>query len=557
MGKIFLLVPLTLVMILAVGLLATGGGYEGQLVVTTHEQEGYTEIEVRTGLVDYLFTTAGGELRSIFLHFAPYGLRQMELVPDTTTDPKTLARSYAEGASFPFALELPGIEAPPPGEAPSPYSYRILEQSPRQVKLELALSLEAPQLQIKKIFTIRDEPYYTVDMELILGNPGAAPLALPEGFILVLGPNIFQLGPEKFVEGEVRYLFDGRRTEAIPSSYERFEGLGAVSGQAVVFLKLKDSAGELHPAVELDERGRLILGVKSEAIELAPGQERAYTFLLYAGRPKYTLLEHSGLGGLVDLGFFSRALIAVVRFLDWLYDLTGNYGWALILFTITVRIILFPLMRKQYYSIAKMQRLAPKIQQLQERYRKEREILQRKLMELYQKEGVNPLSGCLPLLIQFPILYILWRAILYSSERIHLSPGFLWMPDLSVADPYYIIVVLNVVVMILQTRLSTPATGGGQRPNWALVYGMPLFMGFLLRNFPAGMWLYWLLTTLFQIGQQWLINLELRRLEPQPQPGSEPKADTETETKTKTEASSQSQSPEQGNDDEGARAKDN
>lgn len=480
----------------------TAAGDQGPLIVTIHERGNYQDIEIQTRLSNYVLSTEGGELRSAFLHFAPYGLRKEELVADTTTDPATLARSYAAGGIFPFTLELAGLEGP--------WEYRLLEQRADLVRVEFTKA--AGVLEIKKIYTIRDDPSYTVDLELVLGHGGPEELSL-DGFKLLLGTDLFRVAPEKFASGEIRYLFDGRRTATVPESYESFEGLGTVSKAAVLFLKMRSPG--LVPSIGLDPRGRAVLGVESERLELAPGEEQSFRFTLYAGRPKWTLLQRSGIEKILDVGAFSQALIAVVKFLDWLYALTGNYGWVIILFTIAVRIILFPLMRKQYYSIAKMQRLQPKIQKLQQRYKKDREILQKKMMELYQKEGINPLSGCLPMLIQFPILYVLWRAILYSAEQIHLSPGFLWMADLSVADPYYIIVVLNVVAMILQSKLSTPgATGGGQRPNWALVYGMPLFMGYLLRNFPAGMWLYWFLTTIFQVGQQWLINLEIGRLEP-------------------------------------------
>jgi YidC/Oxa1 family membrane protein insertase len=483
-------------------LAAVGAEDKSPLTVTVHKRGDYQDIEIQTRLSDYILSTESGELRSVFLHFAPYGLRKEELLADTTTDPATFARGYAAGGIFPFALELPDLKGP--------WEYRIREQAADLVQVEFTKAVG--DLKIRRIYTIRDDPSYTVDLELVLSNGGAEELSL-EGFKLLLGTNLFQVAPEKFVEGDLRYLFDGRRTESVPPSYELFEGLGTVTKVAVLFLKNRSPG--LAPSIGLDPRGRTVLGVESGRLELAPGEERSFEFTLYAGRPKWTLLQRSGIERILNVGAFSQALIAVVRFLDWLYAVTGNYGWVIILFTIVVRIILFPLMRKQYYSIAKMQRLQPKIQQLQQRYKKDREILQRKMMELYQKEGINPLSGCLPMLIQFPILYILWRAILYSAEQIHLSPGFLWMADLSVADPYYIVVVLNVAAMILQSKLSAPATtGGGQRPNWALVYGMPLFMGYLLRNFPAGMWLYWLLTTILQVGQQWLINLEIGKLEP-------------------------------------------
>ncbi|MCR4404521.1 MAG: membrane protein insertase YidC [Candidatus Acetothermia bacterium] len=496
---------LLLASLVLAGTMALGAEDSRRIELQESEREGYREIEVRTGLADYLFSTENGELRSAFLHFAPYGLRKQELVVDTTTDPTTLARSYTPGGVFPFTLQLAGLEGP--------WEYRLLKQEAREVQLEFAKAVGA--LQLKRIYTIRDDPSYTVDLDLVLRNQGGGELSL-EGFKLLLGTDQFQLVVGKFVTGEVRYLFDGKRAETVPPSYERFDGLGVVTKVLVLFLKSR-AAGQgkpLAPSVELDERGRKLLGVRTGELKLAPGEERTFGFTLYAGRPKWALLQLSGLEAVVDVGAFGWALVGIVRFLDWLYAATGNYGWAIILFTIVVRLLLFPLMRKQYYSMARMQRLQPKLQQLQQRYKQDKKLLQKKMMELYQKEGINPLSGCLPLLIQFPILYVLWQAILYSAERVHLSPGFLWMADLSVADPYYIIVALNVLAMILQSLLSTPTTG--QKPNWLLTLGMPVFMGIFLRNFPAGMWLYWLLTTIVQLGQQWLINREVARLAPVP-----------------------------------------
>ena len=520
---------------LGVGIIiGAGKEYKGTVTITVHEREGYQDIEVRTGLTSYILSTEQGELRSAFLHFAPYGLRRDELIVDATTDPETLARTFAPGGIFPFTLELAGLDLE------GPWDYHLLEHEEREVRLEF--SNAAGGLEIRKIYIIRDDPSYAVEMELILRNPSEEEISLA-GFRLLLGTDQFQPYRGRFITGEVRYLFDGERTEVIPPDYRRFEGLGTVAKSVVLFLKCHTGGLEPLDPRERDEYDRRLLGVQlrlraeaeaeaeAEGLAIPPGEERRFQFTLYAGRPKWTLLRLSGLEKVVDISPFSWALIGIVRFLDWLYAATGNYGWTIILFTIVVRIILFPLMRKQYYSMAKMQRLGPKIRQLQQRYKQDREILQRKIMELYRKEGVNPLSGCLPLLIQFPILYALWRAILYSAERIHLSPGFLWMADLSVADPYYIIVALNVLAMILQSWLFTPTAGTGQKQNWLLTLGMPIFMGYLLRNFPAGMWLYWLWTTILQIGQQWLINLEVRKLGPVALP-----AETESEVKSKAKA---------------------
>jgi len=532
MRRFIVLLSLVLSVLFVITESGTATNYHGRLQVFEHQyqQDGqtYTEIEVRTGLTDYIFSTRDGSIRSVFLYFAPYGLRPAELIADTTTTvtaPGQFTREYAADGIYPFAL----VDAT--GTSIGPYSYRILDQTRQSTRIRFTATTSAG-LRIEKTFTIRDDPFYTVELELKISGgintPGASQDNNGNDLEMLLGTDRFPVASGQFVQGKIYYLIDGQRLEAIPEKYKKFTGLGTVSRQLVLFLK--DLAGKSAPAVGLDKHGRPRLGVR---LGLQPqAAENSYRFLLYAGRAKYTLLQHSGLGQLLTLSVWSRSLVGVVRLLDWLYALTGNYGWVIILFTLMVRVLLFPLMRKQYYSIAKMQRLQPKIQQLQKRYKQDKEILQRKMMELYQKEGINPFSGCLPMLIQLPILWLLWRAILYSAEQIHLSPGFLWMSDLSVADPYYIIVVLNVVAMIFQTLLSTPATTsaeGKPKQNWALILGMPLFMGYLLRNFPAGMCLYWLLTTLFQIGQQWLINAELRKLGPvviEPEPEPEPATDT-------------------------------
>ncbi|MCD5408437.1 YidC/Oxa1 family membrane protein insertase, partial [Candidatus Bipolaricaulota bacterium] len=161
---------------------------------------------------------------------------------------------------------------------------------------------------------------------------------------------------------------------------------------------------------------------------------------------------------------------------------------------------------------AKMQRLAPKLKKLQEKYKDDRETLHKQMMELYRAERVNPLGGCLPLILQIPLLYLLWQAIMYSAEQIHLSPGFLWIRDLSQPDPYYILVILTTGLMLLQQwltqrRLPESPTGGGQAMGWLF----PVIMAVFFLSFPAGLWLYWFLSTALQMGQQLVVDWELAR----------------------------------------------
>ncbi len=491
------------------------------------ERAGYEEILVRTKLAQYLFSTRGGTLRSVYVYFAPIGTQPVELIPDTESrlDPttETLERSYVKGARFPFALSV--------GEdAMDELLYEVrLERFDDRITLRFTANVEG--LRITKTFIITENPYYTLEVRLRLENVSGEPIdfAALGGAQLFLGRGV---GRSPNLEDQSRYLFGDQVTDR-PLEAPDFQGLGFVGGGLVFFLKTLSLNGSLEPFERIDSDAGL--GLEFAPVTLPPGVAIAHTFELYAGREKYTLLRRVGLGQLSPPGFFSQFLIPVIDLLDWLYRVTGNYGWAIILFTIITRILLFPLTRQQFHSMSKMAELRPKMEKLQQRYptharlkklhpnlsqeelmkrdQENRRALQEKMMELYREEGINPLGGCLPMLIQFPILIILWRAILYSAETIHLSPGFLWMSDLASKDPYYLIVALTALAMVLQTKTTPMMTTSGQGPSpmVMMLFSVGLMVLFL-KDFPAGLWLYYFLTTIIQVGQQVFIKWELDRL---------------------------------------------
>jgi YidC/Oxa1 family membrane protein insertase len=492
---------------------------------TVYEREGYQEVIVETRLAAYLFSTQGGVLRSAYLHFTPMKgwTKPAELIPDTETreDPQSgLERAYVRDALFPFRLVVDGI---PTEELEHAIAYEQLDG-----RLLLSFTAELEGLEITKTFRISENPYYTLDFLLEVRNISDGEKRLAQGLQLFLGRGV---GGE--AQGEVRYLFEG---EISDRPLERpLEGLGFVGGGVVFFLKAQGGDGPLLPLFGEPTGHERGLAVEAPQFALQPGESRVYSFKLYAGRAKYTLLAHEGLGRLAPPGFFSQFLIPVVQLLDWLYRMTGNYGWAIILFTLITRILLFPLTRKQFHSMAVMAELRPKLEKLQQRYptlrrlrelhpnlsqeelikrdRENRRALQEKMMELYRKEGVNPLGGCLPMLVQLPILIVLWQAILYSAEMIHLSPGFLWMSDLSLRDPYYLIVALTAIAMLLQTKTTPTLTTTTQGPNPMvfMIFSIAIMVLFL-KDFPSGLWLYYFLTTIIQVGQQVFINWELKNI---------------------------------------------
>ena len=182
----------------------------------------------------------------------------------------------------------------------------------------------------------------------------------------------------------------------------------------------------------------------------------------------------------------------------------GSYGLAIILLTIIVKIIVYPLTKKQIQSMKAMQKIQPEMQKLQKKYKDNPQMKQKKLMELYQKEGANPMSGCLPMLIQMPILMAMYYT-LFNFDYGGVAPSFLWMPSLSETDPLYILPILSALTTYLQQKLSMSSESTQQMKMMMVI--MPLFIGFISLNFPAGLVLYWVTMNVVQIVQQiWIFK---------------------------------------------------
>lgn len=187
-----------------------------------------------------------------------------------------------------------------------------------------------------------------------------------------------------------------------------------------------------------------------------------------------------------------------------------NYGLAIILFTIILKVILYPLTVKQIRSMKKMQELQPKMKAIQEKYKDNKQLQQQKMMEFYQENQFNPLSGCLPLLVQMPIL----MGIFWALKDFHYvtTPSFLYLADISIPDPYYILPVLSAATTWYSTRQSqagqVPQEGAMAQQQKIMQIFMPLFIGYISLQFPAGLVIYWVMSNILQILQQWWLMRE-------------------------------------------------
>ena len=251
------------------------------------------------------------------------------------------------------------------------------------------------------------------------------------------------------------------------------------------------------------------VGVKTAAAEIAPGQSATSTMRLYAGPQEQDRLAElaPGLDLTTDYGWLTIIAKPLFVFLSFLHDLVGNWGLAIIILTVVVKVLFYPLSAASYRSMAKMRVVAPKMQQLKERYGDDKQRMQVELMKLYQTEKINPLGGCLPIMVQIPVFIALYYALIASVELRH-APFYGWITDLSEPDPFYVLPILMGISMIVQTRLNPPPPDPIQAK---VMQVMPIAFSVFFFFFASGLVLYWLVNNVLSIAQQWRINTVMER----------------------------------------------
>jgi len=245
-------------------------------------------------------------------------------------------------------------------------------------------------------------------------------------------------------------------------------------------------------------------GLRYAMPEIEPGKTATTTMKLYAGPATSSLSDDvaPGLGLTVDYGILTPISKPLFTVMAWIEGWVHNWGIAIILLTLGIKLIFFPLSAASYRSMAKMRVVAPKLQKIKEQYADDRERLHKAMMELYKTEKINPMGGCLPMLIQIPVFISLYWAILASVELRH-APFFGWIGDLSSPDPYYILPALMAASMILQTKLNPTPPDPMQAK---IMQTMPFIFGVVFFFFPAGLVLYSVVNNLLSILQQWVIT---------------------------------------------------
>ncbi len=253
-------------------------------------------------------------------------------------------------------------------------------------------------------------------------------------------------------------------------------------------------------------------GVILPVAEIAPGAESRVATRLYAGPQEQDKLEGiaPGLDLVVDYGWLTVIAAPLFWVLSWLHSLTGNWGWAIILVTVAIKAVFFPLSAASYKSMAKMRVLGPRLQRMKELYGNDKAKMQQEMMNLYRTEKINPLGGCLPILVQIPVFIALYWVLLGSVEMRH-APWLGWIQDLSAKDPYFILPVIMGVSMLVQMKLNPTPPDPIQAK---VMMAMPIVFTFMFLWFPSGLVLYWVVNNILSIAQQWQITRMIESAKP-------------------------------------------
>ena len=245
-------------------------------------------------------------------------------------------------------------------------------------------------------------------------------------------------------------------------------------------------------------------GVILPVTSIAPGAEGTVSTRLYAGPQEQDKLEGiaPGLDLVVDYGWLTVIAAPLFWVLSWFHSLTGNWGWAIILVTVAIKAIFFPLSATSYKSMAKMRVLGPRLQRMKEMYGNDKAKMQQEMMNLYRTEKINPLGGCLPILVQIPVFIALYWVLLGSVEMRH-APWLGWIQDLSAKDPYFILPIIMGVSMLIQMKLNPTPPDPIQAK---VMMAMPIIFTFMFLWFPSGLVLYWVVNNCLSIAQQWQIT---------------------------------------------------
>ncbi len=462
-------------------------------------------VKVRTDLIYAEIDTLGGDVRRLELlkhRDTQDKNKNLVLLED---DPKHLyiAQSGLIGNGLPTHKTLFSTAAT---------QYKLAEGA-NEVQVRLTWA-GANGIKVDKVFTFRKSGY-VVDVAYEIHNGSTARLE-PHSYFQLVRNGQPPTGDPKFImtytgaavytEKEKFQKINFSDIEKDKASYTKQSNDGWVAMIQLYFLSAWLPANDQPREYYAKKLGDDLygVGVVLPVGSIEPGSMKKITVPFYAGPQEQDHLSKvaPGLDLVVDYGVLTVISAPLFWVLAWLNKLVHNWGVAIILLTVLIKLVFYPLSAKSYRSMAQMRVLGPKLQKLKEQYGDDRQRMHTAMMELYKTEKVNPLGGCLPVVVQIPVFIALYWALLNSVE-IRQAPFMLWINDLSAPDPYYILPIVMGLTMIIQTKLNPTPPDPIQAKVMMI---MPIAFSVFFFFFPAGLVLYWVVNNVLSIAQQWYVT---------------------------------------------------
>jgi len=358
---------------------------------------------------------------------------------------------------------------------------------------KITLTQKLTSLTVIKELTFYKDGHYDIDIKL--SNPadyfvttGQRPNADHTRYMVVQGSLI------KKGNGVVEILEDGDVDETLNIPDAKF---------ASAFDRYFTST--LYNFEKPLKVSNIIIGEDRDNALLFIQGEQNFALHGYLGPKESAVLEaiNPELTDVIEYGFFTFISKPLFKVLNWIHSIVGNWGWSIVFVTLLIKLLLFPLSYKGMMSMQKLKELAPQMKELKEKYGKDPQKMNAKMMEMYKRHGANPMGGCLPMIMQIPIFFAIYRVLLNAVE-LQGAEWILWIKDLSVMDPYFVLPLLMGASMWYQQRI-TPNTMTDPMQQ-KIFQWLPAVMTVFFISFPAGLVLYWLVNNLFTIGQQYVIN---------------------------------------------------
>lgn len=486
---------------------AADGGDLPEIASVDSAQSASGRIRVKTDVIDAEITTTGGDIRKLAL------LKYAE-ESDTPDEPV----QFLNDSGKLFFVTQSGLRAE--GDAPTHYEQYTAEKQSYtlqdgQDSLEVPLTWESDNgIKVTKTYTFQRGDY-EVDVAYEVENAtGDTYTAYPyaqfnrtrpqdgSGLLYTYTGAVFSSAENEYEKVDFDDLED--------RAYRRSVNTGWSAMLQHYFVAAMLPAGE---QADMDLYGKSIndtnytAGIRYPVIQVAAGDTASSSYRMYIGPKEGDRLAAAAdnLDLTVDYGVLTIISKPLFIVMDWFHSLTGNWGWSIVLLTIMIKLAFYKLSAKSYRSMAAMRKLTPKLQQLKERYGDDKQKFNQAMMDLYRTEKINPLGGCLPILVQMPVFLAFYWVLVESIELRH-APFMLWIQDLTAIDPYFILPVLFGLTMWFQQKLNPMP----QDPAQAMMMKIfPIVFTVFFAFFPSGLVLYWLVNNILSIAQQWYITRKM------------------------------------------------